>query len=68
MLLGVVSNLLGGVTTDWLSARLGLRIGRMSIGIASYVAAAGMMLLAAIESDGQRRREMLGACGDVACQ
>jgi ACS family glucarate transporter-like MFS transporter len=59
MLLGVGSNLLGGVTTDALSARLGLRAGRASIGVLSYIVAAAMMMWAAIEPQPQRAAVLL---------
>lgn len=54
MLLGVCSNLLGGVTTDFLSAKLGLRLGRASVGVASYVVAALTMVMAVVEQDATR--------------
>jgi MFS transporter, ACS family, glucarate transporter len=59
MLLAVCSNLIGGVTTDYLSAKLGLRLGRASIGVVSYVVAAIAMMLAAIEQDSQRAAILL---------
>jgi ACS family glucarate transporter-like MFS transporter len=59
MLLGVGSNLVGGVTTDWLCAKFGLRAGRAAIGVVSYVVAAGTMLLAAIEQDPRRAAILL---------
>lgn len=59
MLLGVGSNLLGGVTTDALSARLGRRAGRASIGVLSYIVAAAMMMWAAIEPQPQRAAVLL---------
>lgn len=45
MLLSVVSGLLGGIATDLLARRHGLRIGRVSVGVASYVVAALAMVL-----------------------
>jgi ACS family glucarate transporter-like MFS transporter len=45
MLLSVVSGLLGGIATDLLARRHGLRIGRVTVGLASYVVAALMMVL-----------------------
>jgi MFS transporter, ACS family, glucarate transporter len=59
MLLGVGSNLVGGVTTDWLCAKLGLRAGRAVIGVVSYVVAAATMLLAAVEQDPRRAAILL---------
>ena len=59
MLLGVGSNLLGGVTTDWLSARLGRRVGRATIGVLAYVVAAAMMLWSAVEQQPQRAAVLL---------
>ncbi|MEO5820808.1 MAG: MFS transporter [Vicinamibacteraceae bacterium] len=45
MLLSVVSGLLGGIATDLLARRRGLRVGRVAVGLASYVVAALMMVL-----------------------
>jgi MFS transporter, ACS family, glucarate transporter len=45
--LSVIGDLFGGATTDWLSRRFGLRVGRSGLGAAAYVFAAGAMLLAA---------------------
>jgi MFS family permease len=45
MLLSVVSGLLGGIATDLLARRRGLRVGRVTVGVASYVVAALMMVL-----------------------
>jgi MFS family permease len=59
MLLGVGSNLIGGATTDWLCAKFGLRLGRAAIGVVSYVMAAGMMLLSAVEQDPRRAAILL---------
>jgi MFS family permease len=44
--LSVIGDLLGGVTTDWLSRRYGLRIGRCALGAAAYALAAGAMFAA----------------------
>jgi MFS family permease len=45
--LSVLGDLFGGVTTDWVTARYGLRIGRSGVGAAAYVLAGLSMLLAA---------------------
>jgi ACS family glucarate transporter-like MFS transporter len=45
MLLSVVSGLLGGIATDLLARRHGIRAGRVVVGIGSYVVAAAMMVL-----------------------
>jgi ACS family glucarate transporter-like MFS transporter len=45
LLLSVVSGLLGGIATDVLAARHGVRIGRVVVGAGSYVVAAAAMLL-----------------------
>jgi MFS transporter, ACS family, glucarate transporter len=45
MLLSVVSGLLGGIATDVLARRHGIRVGRVAVGLASYVVAALMMVL-----------------------
>jgi MFS family permease len=45
LILSIAADLLGGVTTDWASRRLGLRIGRCGTGAASYCLA-GVALLA----------------------
>jgi sugar phosphate permease len=45
LILSIVADLLGGVTTDWASRRFGLRIGRCGTGALSYCLA-GLALLA----------------------
>jgi len=48
LLLSVVSDLFGGVTTDWVAARFGLRVGRCGVGAAAYlVAGVGLIIAAA---------------------
>jgi len=46
LLLSPVADLLGGVTTDAVTRRFGLRLGRAGVGAASYLVAGGAMLLA----------------------
>lgn len=46
LLLSPVADLLGGVTTDAVTRRFGLRLGRVGVGAASYLAAGIAMLLA----------------------
>jgi MFS transporter, ACS family, glucarate transporter len=46
LLLSVVGDLFGGVVTDWVAARFGLRVGRCAVGGAAYLVA-GLALLAA---------------------
>lgn len=46
LLLSVAADLFGGVTTDWATARFGLRIGRAGVGGLAYAAAALATLLA----------------------
>lgn len=48
LLLSVVGDLFGGVTTDWAVGAFGPRIGRCAVGGAAYLVAAGAMLLAAV--------------------
>jgi len=48
--LSVLGDLFGGVTTDWVTARYGLRIGRTGVGAAAYVLAGLSMFLAATTS------------------
>lgn len=45
--LSVLGDLFGGVTTDWVTARFGLRVGRSGVGAAAYVLAGLSMFLAA---------------------
>lgn len=45
LILSVLGDLLGGVVTDWLTARFGLRVGRCVLGAAAYLIA-GVVLLA----------------------
>lgn len=45
LILSILGDLLGGVVTDWLTARFGLRVGRCVLGAAAYLIA-GVVLLA----------------------
>ncbi len=47
LMFSVVGDFLGGITTDRLSKRFGLRIGRSALGAAGYTLAAGAMVVAA---------------------
>jgi MFS family permease len=47
LILSVMGDFLGGVTTDWLSQHFGLRIGRCGLGAAAYALAAVAMAFAA---------------------
>lgn len=47
LILSVFSDLFGGLSTDALAARFGLRVGRTGVGMAGYVVAGAAMLLAA---------------------
>lgn len=47
LLVSVASNLVGGVITDWLAARWGLRWGRCSVGAIGYLVAGSALILAA---------------------
>ena len=51
LILSVVADLFGGVTTDWAVVRFGLRLGRVGVGCLAYLAAAGAMLAATIVSE-----------------
>jgi ACS family glucarate transporter-like MFS transporter len=46
LLLSIVADLLGGLTTDAVTRRFGLRIGRAGVGAASYLVAGSAMFLA----------------------
>jgi MFS family permease len=48
LLFSVLGDLLGGVTTDAVSARFGLRIGRAAVGGAAYLLAGAAMIAAAL--------------------
>ena len=48
LILSVLGDLFGGVTTDAVTARFGLRLGRCGVGAAAYVLAGGAMILAAV--------------------
>jgi MFS family permease len=52
LLLSVVADLFGGVTTDWLVARFGLRIGRAGLGFVAYAVASVATMLATQTSNG----------------
>ena len=48
LILSVLGDLFGGVTTDAVTKRFGLRLGRCGVGAAAYVLAGSAMILAAI--------------------
>lgn len=47
LILSMAGDLFGGLTTDWVSARFGLRIGRCAVGGIAYLAAGLAMFLSA---------------------
>jgi MFS family permease len=51
LLLSVVADLFGGLTTDWAVARFGLRIGRAGVGCVAYIVAAAATLVATITTE-----------------
>jgi MFS transporter, ACS family, glucarate transporter len=51
LLLSVFGDLLGGIVTDWVSARFGLRAGRCGVGAAAYLLAGSALLGAALVSN-----------------
>jgi ACS family glucarate transporter-like MFS transporter len=65
MLLSVVSGLIGGIATDLLARRHGLRVGRVAVGLASYVVAASMMVLS-VGTDSPRMAAILLAAATAA--
>jgi ACS family glucarate transporter-like MFS transporter len=48
LLLSVLGDLFGGVTTDVVTKRFGLRLGRAGVGAAAYVLAGGAMIMAGV--------------------
>jgi len=48
LILSIAGDLLGGVTTDRVSARFGLRVGRSGVGAAAYILAGTAMIFAAL--------------------
>ncbi len=46
LMLSVVADLTGGVTTDWMTRRFGVRIGRVAVGSGAYAVAAAAMFAA----------------------
>lgn len=51
LLLSVLADLLGGLTTDWAAKRFGLHWGRSGVGVAAFAAAAIFMALGAAATD-----------------
>jgi MFS family permease len=50
LILSILADLLGGLSTDVVTRRFGLRLGRAGVGAASYLAAGGAMILATTTS------------------
>jgi MFS family permease len=65
LLLSVVSGLLGGIATDLLARRLGMRAGRAAVGVASYVVAALAMVLS-VGTEGPQTAALLLALATAA--
>jgi MFS family permease len=65
LLLSVVSGLLGGIATDLLARRHGIRIGRAAVGIAAYVVAALAMILS-VWTEGPQAAAILLALATAA--
>ena len=51
LILSVAGDLFGGVATDVVTRRFGLRLGRCGVGASAYVLAGGAMLLAGVVAD-----------------
>jgi MFS family permease len=65
LMLSVVADLFGGVTTDWLTKRFGIRFGRCSVGFIGY-AVAGVTMVIAANSDSARTAAVLIAIAAAA--
>lgn len=65
LILSVLADLFGGMTTDWAVTRLGHRLGRVGVGVLSYVVAACLMYGAAIATDGYLAATLL-ACATAS--
>ena len=65
LVVSVAADISGGVTTDVLSRRFGVRIGRCGVGAAGYLLAAVAMFLGTVVSDG-RAAGLLIAIGGAA--
>ncbi|HPA20143.1 MAG TPA: MFS transporter [Verrucomicrobiae bacterium] len=48
LIMSVLGDLLGGITTDAVASRFGLRLGRAGVGVVAYVMAGSAMLLATV--------------------
>jgi MFS family permease len=47
LLVSIASDLFGGMTTDWVAARFGLRMGRCGVGAVAYLVAGAALIVAA---------------------
>ncbi len=65
LLLSVIADVTGGMTTDFLSRRFGMRVGRCGVGSVAYLAAALAMVFGTLVSDG-RLAGLLIAIGGAA--
>lgn len=65
LVLSVVADVTGGVTTDVLSRRFGMRVGRCGVGAVAYLFAAIAMIAGTVVSDG-RMAGLLIALGGAA--
>ena len=63
LVLSVLADVTGGVTTDALSRRFGMRVGRCGVGAVAYVLAAIAMLAGTLVSDGRTAGELIALGG-----
>jgi ACS family glucarate transporter-like MFS transporter len=66
LLLSVVADVSGGVTTDALSRRFGLRIGRCGVGAAAYLLAGIAMLAGTLSTDARIAGVMIAVGGALS--
>ena len=66
LLCAVPADLLGGVTTDWLARRYGVRLGRAIAGGAAYVVAAAAMFSATLSPNPHMAAILMGVAGGAS--
>jgi MFS family permease len=66
LLLSVIADITGGMTTDFLSRRFGTRVGRSAVGGGAYALAALIMLAGTLASDGRIAGTLIAVAGALS--
>jgi MFS family permease len=66
LLLSVIADITGGITTDALSRRFGVRIGRSAVGCAAYLAGSIVLLMGTLSADAKTAGLLIAIAGALS--